>query len=413
MMNTKKTLEVEFIKQEDKYILIPNNEYARVVQKKAFKMFIDMQRDFIKDYKNIPDKIKESNKLSDFFVNVFMNGDGTTFKYLLGLRAEGIMTDFESMKIKEDFDFMFDKFSKNEIQCFLMLDLIHLSNRRADCIIVSNEFDIELFDVSTGEIAIKIEDCKDPKNLTLKEKEQYYRKERQKKRIDSFKDKVKENATAFDFIQPDKNNLNVSFISQEPDFFDINNTLNHMYNKKIDKCYVPKSVCFLVNSAEKKDFFYIFPMIHYIDSPIFNAKGKPQLSKDNLDFIYDKNMHIAISNIYFYMVILEYTVFKIHYGKATPKTKDYWPIHSKINGKTRGIYIYDTRTKKQIPLSMGLLYKHVYMNLSIENLVIYISKLINFQDNKDESFHNSSFLKEKVREGIFNFFILDNKVNRK
>jgi hypothetical protein len=47
------------------------------------------------------------------------------------------------------------------------------------------------------------------------------------------------------------------------------------------------------------------------------------------------------------------------------------------NGKERAVYLKDTRTGNELPLSFGLINKHLYSNFNLKTWAVYMSKMCN------------------------------------
>lgn len=193
------------------HILQPQNEISAKVQKALFDLLENKQEEIINNYDHLSDdeKFKITNALSGFFVEVLMNGDQASFKILLGT-GKGLINKQELKNIKNDFKIAKKKRILGEYRTFLLLDLLPHSNRRADAIIVSNGYKIELYDFSEGKVAEKIKNYQgDTKDLNDSEKKQLNRKNKQQERISSFHDKISMSANFLKDVVVDNDNLNV------------------------------------------------------------------------------------------------------------------------------------------------------------------------------------------------------------
>lgn len=388
---------------QDKYILIPKNEASRKAQEAAFVLFENMQLKYINEYYKNDNNIEKSHTLMTFFIKGFLNGDSKAFNLLIGYDHQGMMTKFELSKILEDFNEMKRLKSEKKIKTFFMLDLVPYSNRRADCIVVTNEYEIELFDVSVGFVADKLRNNPDLTKLSDTELKQFNRKKKQNDRIESFKGKIKPSAYTIDDIVIDDKSLRINFYHQSnTKFYDINYAVKSLEKSKDNKVYIPNSVCFLTKEKINDELFVSFELANKINHPFFIRANSPQLTIDNYKKIKDNNYYIAISKYYLYIYLELFTPFKILKGKYYSNSKYSHQISAKINGKTRGFWIYDTRTKKRIALTFGLLYKHIYQSFSLFSLTEYISFLINQTETAE--FHKAAYKYDEKNQKNYSFF---------
>ena len=175
-MKKEKSL-LSFSIKEGNHILIPNNDVSRKSQEFAFRKIEDLQFELIKHYNVFSDsmKIKLSNEICSFFIRTLLNGDGASFRLLVGYEHKGLMTNEELKNIFRDYEIAKKKIENNEFKTFLLLDLCIYSNRRADAIIITNDYKIELFDFSEGKVVEKIK-YEDEINLSESELAQKKRK---------------------------------------------------------------------------------------------------------------------------------------------------------------------------------------------------------------------------------------------
>ena len=136
------------------------------------------------------------------------------------------MTNEELKNIFRDYEIAKRKIENNEFKTFLLLDLCIYSNRRADAIIITNDYKIELFDFSEGKVVEKIKH-EDEINLSESELVQKKRKEKQQKRIDSFKNKINVDCTPIDNVIVDNKKLNVTFIELNTTFYSFNDSYEY------------------------------------------------------------------------------------------------------------------------------------------------------------------------------------------
>ena len=150
--------ELSYTCKENNHILIPNNKESKQAQEIVFEMIEKKQEIFINSYNvlTMNNKIRMSNEICFLFVKCFFNGDGASFRMLVGYEHKGLMTQEELKNIIRDFKIAKAKKKSGGFRTFLLLDLCIYSNRRADAIIINNDYKIELYDFSEGKIAEKI-----------------------------------------------------------------------------------------------------------------------------------------------------------------------------------------------------------------------------------------------------------------
>lgn len=229
---------LSFKLEEGKHLLIPNNKTSLKAQNISFEYFEKMQYDYIQLYDRMNDSEKyiNSNRISNFFVTVFLNNDGATFRSLIGLNHKGLMTKEELKNIKRDYEIASRKKKNNEFRSFLLLDLLPLSNRRADAIIITNDYNIELYDFSEGKIVEKIKN--NNSQLTESEKKQKERKQKQQKRIDSYKGKISFNTAEMKDIILDNENRTITYYNLNSTFYDFNYIYKLFKNNNYETTYI-------------------------------------------------------------------------------------------------------------------------------------------------------------------------------
>jgi len=260
---------LSFKLEEGKHLLIPNNKISLKAQNISFEYFEKMQYDYIQLYYRMNDSERyiNSNRISNFFVTVFLNNDGATFRSLIGLNHKGLMTKEELKNIKRDYEIAFRKKKNNEFRSFLLLDLLPLSNRRADAIIITNDYNIELYDFSEGKIVEKIKN--NDSQLTESEKKQKERKQKQQERIDSYKGKISFNTAEMKDIILDDEKRTINYYNLNSTFYDFNYIYKLFKNNKYETTYIPNSLCFLITESKLNSIFYAKPLRANIDSPYF------------------------------------------------------------------------------------------------------------------------------------------------
>lgn len=404
-MKKEKSL-LSFSIKEGNHILIPNNEVSRKSQEFAFRKIEDLQFELIKHYNVFSDsmKIKLSNEICCFFIRTLLNGDGAPFRLLVGYEHKGLMTNEELKNIFRDYEIAKKKIENNDFKTFLLLDLCTYSNRRADAIIITNDYKIELFDFSEGKVVEKIK-YEDETNLSESELVQKKRKEKQQKRIDSFKNKIKADCTPIRKVIVDNKETNITFIELKTTFYSFNDSYKYFLDHNREKCYIPNSICFLYNEITNKNLFISFPLKYNIDSPFFITEKKPIIDSKIIEDIYMNNTYIGISIPYALMFINEFTFFKIHATKRQDKNLGKNQMSLLFNGKRKYIYFEDTRTNKWIAISWGFVHKHVYMNIDLKSMMIYIDSICNPECEKE--FINNVIKYNELKNSEYNFFIVE------
>lgn len=400
--------ELSYKIKKGNHILIPNNKTSELAQNLTFEFFEKIQYDFILKYDKLDDsqKITKSNEISNFFVTVLLNKDGATFRTLVGIEHKGLMTKEELKNIKRDYNIAIEKKKNHEFKTFLLLDLIPQSNRRADAIIITNDYEIELFDFSEGKIAEKIK-FTPTDDLTESEKKQKLRKEKQLERINSYKNQIKSDCSPIKNVVLDGEKTNVVYFELNAEFYDFNFFYNHFKENNYEDAYIPESFCFFLKNKNNKFPFISFPLKHNIDSPLFLTEEKPFIDSNFINDIYEKNIYIGFSLYYAHLFISEFTHFKIHLVKNPQKGMEKNHFSLNIGKKKKFVYLEDSRTNKWVPIGFGILNKHMFMNLNIKSTMIYLSKLCN-QDATAE-FNNNIIDYDKLKTSPYDFFIMNYK----
>lgn len=387
--------EIKFSIVEGSHVLRPENDLAFEAQNSLFDLLERKQKEFIKEYNNLnsDEKFKQANLLASFFVDVLMNGDQASFKALLG-SGERLMNEEELKNINNDYTIAQKKKSLGEYKTFLLLDLLPYSNRRADAIIISNDYQIELYDFSEGIIAEKLKEYHgDMTDLKEGERKQLDRKSRQQERINSFQNKIKMDSSSMEDVILDNKKVNILYYCNKPKLFDFNIAYQEFLKNNRKRVYIPESLCFLMKDGENnQNDFIVFPLKKYIDHPYYSVDTR-SIRQEFIDDIYKNNTKITFSKYYFFFFFDKFTCFDIVFTKRI----DQYQIKLKLGKKVRGLSIKDSRTNKLIPLSYGLLFKHSFMNISLRSWCEYLSAICNQSfDNKD--FNRESFYLEKVKK---------------
>ncbi len=374
----------------NKYILIPQNEISKRAQEKSFLLFETMQLNYIKDYNIENEENKDSiNEIISFFIKVFLNGDSNVFKLLVGFEKDKKMSKFEHDKIMEDYNEMKKMKKAKKIKTFFMLDIVPYSNRRADCIVITNDYNIELYDVSVGKVAEKLKNNPNILELTESEQKQLIRKKKQETRIKSFTNKIKPSSTNIKKIYSDEEEINIKYFEQkDTKFFDINAAIDTLKKNKEEKVYIPGSLCFLTTNITEGIFIY-FEFSEASKNPFFINSGNIGVNKSNILFLKENKVYIAVSKIYLNIYLSLFTPFSITTGKLFDDNKYVKQMSKVINKKNKGLWLHDKRTNKKIQLSYGILYKHIYHFMSLYSLTEYISFLINMNESRE--FHKNAY----------------------
>lgn len=396
----KNVQELKFSVIDGDHVLRPENEISTEAQNLFFDELEERQKKFINEYSNLTDdeKIKRANSLANLFVAVLMNNDQVSFKILLG-SGEKLMNNEELKNIKNDFIVAKRKKDVGEYKSFLLLDLLPYSNRRADAIIISNSYQLELYDFSEGVVAEKLKKYKgNMDGLSKSEQKQFERKTKQQERIVSFNGKIKMDSDSVKDIIMDDKKVNFKYYCQKPYLFDFNLAYSEFLKNNRVKTYIPSSVCFLIKNKEysESDLFR-FPLKGLIDHPYYSVGGK-NIEQDFIDDIYENNTCIVLSKYYFFYFFEKFTSFKIIFKKKVEKNQ----VKININGKSKGIELSDLRTGNSLPLFYSLLFKHVFMNMSLKSWCEYISALCN-QTFKDKNFNKKSFYHKEIKKTFFFF----------
>lgn len=405
---TKKVAEMTFMIKPNNHVLIPMGNDAKEAQELTFLELEKLQYDYICCYNVLtePKKYELSNFIGTFFVTVFLNNDGASFRLMTGYNSKGLMTQEELKNIIRDYEIAKQKKANKEFKTFLLLDLLINSNRRADAIIIKNDYSIGLYDFSEGKVVEKmkkynsINDC-----TTYKERKQYIRKQKQAERIKSYDNKIKTGVEDLENIIINKEKLSVKFYELPAKYYDFNYFYNIFIDNNCRRIYIPNSLCFLMKKEDVSNSFFAIPLRVNIDSPFFMTETRPNINGEIINHIYQNNTFIGISLIYLTMFVTKCTYFEIKYTKNPSEIlkKDHYCVLK--NGKKRYMYFKDTRTNNWVPISYGILEKHMFMNISLETLMIYISYLCN-PNSSTEEIEGIIKYEEVIKEEL-NFFITD------
>lgn len=396
--------QLRFKFKSNKHVLIPDNEVSEKAQNVTFEWFIKLQLNLINKYDsfNEDEKYKYSNMIGEYFVKCFFNGDGATFRSLVGYEHKGLMTKEELKNVKRDYDIAVKKVKNKEFKVFLLLDIIPSSNRRADAIVITNNYEIELYDFSEGIVAEKIKN-KDI-SLNKSEEKQRIRKEKQAKRIESYKNKINVDCTPINDIIIDNKSTNVIFYNLNTKFYDLNFAYEIFRRNNYNNTYIPNSLCFLMKKENSSFPFVSMSLKHRIDNPFFITEGKPIIKESILTDIYEKNIYIGISLYYAKLFITNFTNFNIKLSKRVQSGMEKSHFYITKNRKKRYVYLEDSRTGNWISVGIGILEKHMFMNIDLESIIIYLAKACN--KNDDENFARGIIKYDKLKDSEFDFFIL-------
>lgn len=397
--------EMRFSVEDGSHVLRPENELAVFAQASCFEILEKMQAELINKYDKLSDdqKIKQANRLSGLFVDILMNGDQASFKILLGQQGKGLMTKEELSNLKKDFEIAKRDKNRGDYKTFLLLDLLPYSNRRADAIVITNQYKIMLHDFSEGIVAEKLKNYHgNEEDLTSSEQKQLRRKNKQNARILSYKDKIDMNSSSLEEVIVDNKASNVRYYCSEPRLFDFNRAYREFLSSDRKRVYIPSSICFLSRASEHQPSdLFTFPLKGYIDSPYFTMQGR---FIDN-NFIEDVYMHdtkIIFSRHFFFYFFEAFTCFDIRLIKRIDGDNFENQIRLTVNKKVKGIFIEDSRTGKRLPLTYQLLFKHAFMNMCLMSWCEYMSALCN-QTFEDKKFNKDSFYVDEVKNKCFFF----------
>lgn len=399
--------QLSFIINENNHILMPNNEVSNKAQQEVFILFEKMQYDYIRSYNVLSEnqKYQMSNKIGNFFVNFFLNKDGASFRMMMGFEHKGLMTQEELKNIIRDYEIAKQKKDNKYFKTFLLLDLLFLSNRRADAIIINNNYEIDLYDFSEGEIARKISNYTSIEHCANdKEVKQYLRKQTQSNRIMSYSGKMKIDDRDINHIIIDKEEVSVKFFNLRAKFYYFNYSYESYIYGNCEEMYIPNSLCFLMKKEDVSSVFFALPLKYNIDSPFFITEQRPEIKQEYIDHAYNNDTYIGVSLIYLTLFIESFTYFKIRYTKNAHNELAKNHFYVLKNAKKRYVYFEDTRTNKWVPLSYGFLEKHMFMNVDLETLVIYISSICNQEYSED--IIKSIIKYDDLNASGFDFFIL-------
>lgn len=76
------------------------------------------------------------------------------------------------------------------------------------------------------------------------------------------------------------------------------------------------------------------------------------------------------------------------------------------SGKKKYVYLEDLRTNKWIPIGIGMINKHFFMNISLKSMMIYLAKLCNPEEN--DNFAHDIIKYEKLKNSEYDFFVFEN-----
>lgn len=398
---------LKYMINNNNHILIPQNNVSMKAQELAFSFLEKIQYEYIHSYNVLTEakKYEISNEIGNFFVHCFLNKDGASFRLMVGYKHKGLMTQEELKNIIRDYDIAMRMKKTKKFKTFLLLDLLIVSNRRADAIIINNDYEINLYDFSEGIIAEKIKNFNSVEECeTEKEKKQYIRKKKQEQRINSYKNKLKIDSRKIKNIIIDNDSVSIEFCNYPCKFYDFNNCYKFFLEQNCEKIYIPNSLCFIMKKEDISNSFYALPLRCNIDSPFFITEERPIIQSEYINHIYQNNTFIGISLIYLTLFVESFTYFKIRYTKNAYQDNSKNHFYILKNGKKRYMYFEDTRTKNWVPISYGFLEKHLFMNMDLESLIIYISWNCNKECTEDII---TSIIKyDELNKSNFDFFIL-------
>lgn len=390
------------------HILQPLNEKSKKAQELGFEFFEKMQLDYINNYStlNEKNKYKISNDIANFFVKCFLNGDGSTYRRIVGHNSKGLMTNEELKNVRRDYKIAIKKKKSGEFKCFLLLDLLINSNRRADAVIIDNNYKLRLFDFSEGIVVDKIkkyesiDECESDS-----ERKQFFRKQKQQKRIDSYNEKIDNDNNVLKDIIVDDDQLDLYYKSLNSNFYDFNYSYKMFLQRNRKKTYIPNSLCFLLKKEDLDSSFIAYPLSANIDSPFFTTMYRPIIEEKYINDIYIHNTFIGVSLWYLQIFFNEFTYFKVMLSRRNDILLNKNQVKIKKRNKIKYIYLKDIRTNKWIPFSYGLIEKHLFMNLDLKTWIKYIASLYNYDNDsltKDEKLINY----KKLKNSFFDFFII-------
>lgn len=367
----------------DCYILIPGNEMSKKTQKISFDTIENMQIELINNYKELEksERIRLSNQLFSFIVKIFFNGDPSALKAFTGYHGKMSMTDDELSNIKRDYEIAKSKKENKEFLTFFLLDIFPGSNRRADAVVLNNNYDLELYDFSEGVVVEELKKFKgDINELSKSKQKQYLRKKKQKEKNDSFSGKFSPFTEEILDVEifDDSKGIKYLFID-DFNIYNFNNSYKYFLEHNRQRTFIPLSICFLLNKDDHSDVMVEFPLKTYIDHPHYVNEKKFIDQKYILD-IYSNDTKIGLSWIYFNMYFEMFTHFKIILKRREVQYKGKLFEHFGVKdqyGRKKFVYLKDERTGNELPLSLGLIFKHLYSNFNLKTMTVYMSKMCN------------------------------------
>ncbi len=129
------------------------------------------------------------------------------------------------------------------------------------------------------------------------------------------------------------------------------------------------------------------------------------LDQEIIEDVYRNNTYIGLSIPYAVFFIDNFTYFKIHAEKRQDKLLGNNQLSLIIKNKKRYIYLEDVRTKKWVALSRGIIEKHLFMNLSLKTMMIYIDCICN--PNANDNFTYNIIKYKELKDSEMNFFAID------
>lgn len=369
-MNVDLIQEVYFFNKEK----LDSKDQLEFNQLKLIKQYYSLDED---------ERLKYINILGSWLVVEYLNGDGTNLKIYLGLTGgKGYLNEQELVNVERDFWLGIKKKKAGEIKYFFLLDLLPMSSRMADAIVIDKENRVRLFDFTSGEIAEKLDKFTgDINDLPEKQKSQLLRKERQKDRIDSFEGKILDDFEKTEKLKLPYGEANMIYYTAN-NVYDIDKVLKEYINDNTLYGYdspIKNTFCFFSKPNIDYEYCMLFPLKGNIDDPIY-IHGDRMISHEVINFIYKTDISIAFNLGYFLYFIEEFTNFKFELLNKMSFRKGMIQLEM-VNkkGHTKGVFLRDKRTKCIMPLTYGFIHKHVYRNIDAYELVKYLSYACNIK----------------------------------
>lgn len=340
---------------------------------------------FLSEYMELNDeeKTRESNRLGITLVISYLRGDGTNLKILLGMTSgEGFLNESELKNCLRDFEIALRMKQEGKFKNFFMLDLLPMSSRMADALIINNSNKVELYDFSAGVVVDKLKRINgDISDLTKSELKQYKRKQRQQSKIDSFKNKIiDDDKESLDIqLSPGRGNM---YYFNGNDYYNFSEALNeYRDNNEYNSFDTPiyQSFCYFMTKDFKNKYTVKYQLKGNIDDPIFFTEFR-MVNREDIDFVYQEDLYIGFHILYFQYFLLENTHLEVIF--QNPKSFYGGVKHYRVtdeDGKEQGMSVRDNRTKRITPITYGVIGKHVYRNIDAYTLCGYISFLCNHE----------------------------------